>query len=167
VARRAPDGRIVPRRREQHRVNAARPVRHTAGSIITAAPNQRLGRESRGRLSRAPGAHRPKSALGRIVGLTSGGPGGFPGEVSYGAAKAGLENYTMSAAVELASVGVTANIVYPQVTDTGWVTEDVRRYVEGRQDLVHIAEPSEVARVIVYLASDEARLVTANVVRLR
>jgi hypothetical protein len=52
----------------------------------------------------------------------------------------------MSAAVELASVGVTANIVYPPVTDTGWVTEDVRRYVEGRQDLVHIAEPSEVAR---------------------
>jgi 3-oxoacyl-[acyl-carrier protein] reductase len=73
----------------------------------------------------------------------------------------------MSAAVELASVGVTANIVYPPVTDTGWVTEDVRRYVEGRQDLVHIAEPNEIARVIVYLASDEARLVTANVVRLR
>ena len=39
---------------------------------------------------------------GRIVGLTSGGPNGFPQEVSYGAAKAALENYTMSAATELA-----------------------------------------------------------------
>ncbi len=39
---------------------------------------------------------------GRIVSLTSGGPLGFPEEVSYGAAKAALENLTMSAALELA-----------------------------------------------------------------
>ena len=104
---------------------------------------------------------------GRIIGLTSGGPEGFPGEVSYGAAKAALENYTMSAALELAYVGVTANIVYPPVTDTGWITENVRRYVEGRPDLVHIAQPEDVARVILYLASDEARLITGNIVRLR
>jgi 3-oxoacyl-[acyl-carrier protein] reductase len=45
---------------------------------------------------------------GRIVGLTSGGPNGFPGEVSYGAAKAALENYTMSAAFELGRFGITA-----------------------------------------------------------
>ncbi len=60
---------------------------------------------------------------GRIIGLTSGGPLGFPTEVSYGAAKAALENYTMSAAFELAPYGITANIVYPPVTDTGWVNE--------------------------------------------
>jgi 3-oxoacyl-[acyl-carrier protein] reductase len=104
---------------------------------------------------------------GRIVGLTSGGPGGFPGEVSYGAAKAALENYTMSAALELAHLGVTANIVHPPVTDTGWITEKVRSYVEGRQDLVHIAQPDDVARVILYLVSDEAKLITGNIVRLR
>ena len=108
-----------------------------------------------------------KAGWGRIVGLTSGGPGGFPGEVSYGAAKAALENYTMSAALELAHVGVTANLVHPPVTDTGWITEDVRRYVDSRQDLVHIAQPDEVARVIAYLVSDEARLITGNVLRLR
>jgi len=108
-----------------------------------------------------------QAVWGRIVGLTSGGPGGFPGEVSYGAAKAALENYTMSAALELAHVGVTANIVYPPVTDTGWITDKVRRYVEGRQDLVHIAQPDEVARVIAYLVSDEANLITGNIVRLR
>jgi 3-oxoacyl-[acyl-carrier protein] reductase len=49
---------------------------------------------------------------GRIVGLTSGGRSGFPEEVSYGAAKAALENYTMSAAWELADAGVTANVVH-------------------------------------------------------
>jgi len=62
---------------------------------------------------------------GRIVGLTSGGPDGFPQEVSYGAAKAALEHYTMSAAVELAPLGITANIVHPPVTDTGWITPPV------------------------------------------
>jgi 3-oxoacyl-[acyl-carrier protein] reductase len=104
---------------------------------------------------------------GRIVGLTSGGPAGFPGEVSYGAAKAALENYTMSAAFELARFGVTANIVYPPVTDTGWVTERVRAYVSQRSDLIHIVEPDDVASVIAYLVSDDARLITGNVVHLR
>lgn len=59
---------------------------------------------------------------GRIVGMSSGGPDAFPEEVSYGAAKAALENYTMSAAYELADLGITANIVHPPVTDTGWIT---------------------------------------------
>jgi 3-oxoacyl-[acyl-carrier protein] reductase len=104
---------------------------------------------------------------GRIIGLTSGGPQGFPGEVSYGAAKAALENYTMSAAFELASAGITANIVHPPVTDTGWITDDVRRHVAGRPDLIHIAEPREVADIIAFLASDEARLITGNVIHLR
>jgi len=108
-----------------------------------------------------------KGRWGRIIGLTSGGREGFPGEVSYGAAKAALENYTMSAAFELADAGVTANVVHPPVTDTGWVTDDVRRFVESRTDLIHVAQPEEVARVIAYLASDEAMLVTGNVLRLR
>ncbi len=104
---------------------------------------------------------------GRIVGLTSGGPLGFPEEVSYGAAKAAQENLTMSAALELADYGVTANVVYPPVTDTGWVTDAVRAGVERSADHFHVAAPEEVAEVIGWLVSDEARLVTANVIRLR
>ena len=104
---------------------------------------------------------------GRIVGLTSGGPLGFPEEVSYGAAKAALENFTMSAALELARYGVTANVVHPPVTDTGWITPEVRRAVEDSAELFHIASPDEVAEVIAFLVSDAAALITANVVRLR
>jgi 3-oxoacyl-[acyl-carrier protein] reductase len=62
---------------------------------------------------------------------------------------------------------VTANVVHPPVTDTGWVTEEVRRHVDERPDLIHIADPEEVAGVIAYLVSDEARLVTANRIHLR
>jgi 3-oxoacyl-[acyl-carrier protein] reductase len=87
--------------------------------------------------------------------------------VSYGAAKAALENYTMSAAFELAPLGITANVLHPPVTDTGWVTDDVRRHVQERADLIHVASPDEVARVITYLVSDDAQLITANRIHLR
>ena len=58
---------------------------------------------------------------GRIVGLTSGEADGFPEEVSYGAAKAAQVSFTLSAASELARYGVTANVVHPPITDTGWI----------------------------------------------
>ena len=104
---------------------------------------------------------------GRIIGLTSGGLLGFPTEVSYGAAKAALENYTMSAAFELAEFGITANMVYPPVTDTGWVNDTVRQHVKDSNDHIHIVEPEEVAEAIAFLCSDFAKLITANIVHLR
>ncbi len=104
---------------------------------------------------------------GRIVGLTSGGPAGFPGEVTYGAAKAALENYTMSASVELGRRGVTANMIHPPVTDTGWVTQDVRDFVATSDSHYHVAQPEEAAAVIGLLCSEEARMVTGNIIRMR
>lgn len=104
---------------------------------------------------------------GRIIGLTSGGAGGFAQEASYGAAKAAQENYTMTASQELGNYGITANVVYPPVTDTGWVTDEIRQFVEESTDHFHVAAPELVARVIAWLASDDAALVTGNVIRLR
>ena len=131
------------------------------GGIVRAAVRRRRdGRGAADRRVRAP-AHRARRAWGRIVGLTSGGELGFPQEVSYGAAKAAQENYTMSASVELAGHGVTANMVHPPVTDTGWVTDEVRAGV-GR-----VATPDEVAEVIDFLVSDAGGLVTGNVLHLR
>ena len=104
---------------------------------------------------------------GRIVSLTSGGPDGFPTEASYGAAKAALENYTMTAAAELGKVGITANAVHPPVTDTGWVTDPVREFVAGSWSHHHVATPGEVAATIAWLCSDAAWLVTGNRITLR
>ena len=112
--------------------------------------------------------HRERGGTwGRIIGMSSGGPDGFPEEVSYGAAKAALENLTMSAAYELADVGITANIVHPPVTDTGWITPAVVEMVEAADDLFHIAAPEDVAEVVSFLCSESGRLITANVIRLR
>jgi 3-oxoacyl-[acyl-carrier protein] reductase len=104
---------------------------------------------------------------GRIIGLTSGGADGFPSEVTYGAAKMALENYTMSAAAELGRRGVSANMVYPPITDTGWVNEGVREFAATSPDHIHIADPADVAAVIAWLCSDEAGMVTGNVIRMR
>jgi 3-oxoacyl-[acyl-carrier protein] reductase len=102
---------------------------------------------------------------GRIVGLTSGEVDGFPEEVSYGAAKAAQVNFTLSAAAELARFGVTANVVHPPMTDTGWISQ---RTAASAQAAGHrVATPRQVAEVIAYLASDAADLVTGNVIRLR
>jgi 3-oxoacyl-[acyl-carrier protein] reductase len=96
---------------------------------------------------------------GRIVSLTSGGSQGFPSEVSYGAAKAALENYAMSAGTELLGHGITSNVVHPPVTDTGWITDELRSRFS-------VAEADEVADVIAFLCSDAAQRVTRNVLRM-
>ena len=71
----------------------------------------------------------------------------------------------MSASSELAGVGVTANIVHPPITDTGWITDDVRLLAEGSGG--HVADPAQVAEVVGWLCTDAARLVTGNRIRLR
>jgi 3-oxoacyl-[acyl-carrier protein] reductase len=106
-----------------------------------------------------------KAAWGRIIGLTSGGTEGFPEEVSYGAAKAAQVNFTLSAATELARFGVTANVVHPPMTDTGWITQGTAAFAQSSGQ--RVAAPRQVAEVIAYLASDAADLVTGNVIRLR
>ena len=137
------------------------------GDVRRPVPRGRPGQRPADRRIRrpAPPARGPRG--GGSSSLTSGGPMGFPGEVSYGAAKAALENYTMAAATELAADGITANVVHPPVTDTGWVTDDVRRFVEQSPDLVHVATPDDVAEVIVWLCTDAAALVSGNILHLR
>jgi 3-oxoacyl-[acyl-carrier protein] reductase len=105
--------------------------------------------------------HRNRRAdWGRIVTLTSAGIEGFPGEASYGAAKAALVSYSMTAASEMAADGVAVNVVYPPVTDTGWITDEVRQFVATDSQHHHVAEPDEVGEFIGYLCSDASRLLT-------
>jgi 3-oxoacyl-[acyl-carrier protein] reductase len=146
-------------------------IGRTLAAVSAATIDRNLGVDARGgALMIAEFAHRHiarRANWGRIVSLTSGGPQGFPQEVSYGAAKAALENYTMAAATELAPYGITANVVYPPVTDTGWVTDAVREFIAQSPEHVRVAEPVEVAEVIAWLCSDAARLVSGSIIRLR
>jgi 3-oxoacyl-[acyl-carrier protein] reductase len=143
-------------------------VGRTTAAVTADLFDRTFGVDARaGALMIAEFARRLTGTWGRIVGLTSGGPGGFPSEVTYGAAKAALENYTMSAAFELGRRGVTANIVYPPITDSGWVNDAVREFAATSAEHFHVAAPAEVAEVIAWLCTDAARMVTGNIIRMR
>jgi len=104
---------------------------------------------------------------GRIISLTTGGAPGFPGEVSYGASKSALESYTVAAAAELGPLGVTANVLSPPPTDTGWISEQVAAGLAKATPPFRIAEPEEVAELIVFLASHQARSITGQRIVMR
>jgi 3-oxoacyl-[acyl-carrier protein] reductase len=111
--------------------------------------------------------HREREATwGRIVTMTSGGRDGFPGEASYGAAKAALESYTLTAAQELGTFGITANVLHPPATDTGWISPAIAEFIEREDILGRIGQPQDVADVIAWLCSDLARHVSMNVIRM-
>jgi 3-oxoacyl-[acyl-carrier protein] reductase len=66
---------------------------------------------------------------GRIHQHHTGGAECLPGEVSYGASKNVLESYTRAAGKELARFGVTANLIVPGATQTGWITAELEKII--------------------------------------
>ena len=110
---------------------------------------------------------------GRIIGLTSGGPEGFPGEVSYGAAKAALQNYTMSAAFELAPHGIQVNAIAPGWVETDMTapirTEDLKAMndeIMSRTPAGRWGQPEEMAGPAIFLASQASDFVTGETIRV-
>jgi 3-oxoacyl-[acyl-carrier protein] reductase len=111
--------------------------------------------------------HQARGATwGRIVSLTTGPASGFPEEVSYGASKNALESFTVAAAGELGRFGITANVVCPPATDTGWISEEMAAAFAAQGPLYHLGQPHEVAEVILFLASEQARFVTGQRIRI-
>ena len=102
---------------------------------------------------------------GRIVLMTSGqhlGP--MPDELPYIASKGALHQVTASLAAHLAPRGITVNTVNPGATDTGWATEEQVREVLALSPQGRWGTPDDAARLIGWLASDEAAWVTGQVI---
>ncbi len=101
---------------------------------------------------------------GRIVSVSTEGARCFPGEISYGASKAAMEALTRSAAVELGPMGVTANVVSLGAVQTGWITPELDARISQRTPLGRVGMPEDIADVIVFLASHQARWVTGQTI---
>ena len=101
---------------------------------------------------------------GRIINITTDGAPGFFHEVSYGASKYALESYTRAAAEELGRYGITANIVSPGPTQTGWITPELEVQIVADTPLGRVGQPEDLADVIVFLASEQARWVTGQMI---
>lgn len=102
---------------------------------------------------------------GRIVNLTSGQDRGpMPGELAYAATKAAIVAFTKTLAVEVGPKGITVNAVNPGPTDTGWMSDDLKRELLPRFPLGRLGQPEDAARVIAWLAGPDAAWVTGQLV---
>ena len=112
----------------------------------------------------------PMTALGwgRIINLSSiSGQMGLFGQTNYAASKAGVIGFTKALAKEVAAKGVTVNAVAPGLVETQMlqtIPEDVRAGFLKMIPLGRFAQPEEIAAVVCFLASDEARYVTGQVI---
>lgn len=91
---------------------------------------------------------------------------GSPGQVNYGAAKAGLVGLARSLAREVGSRGITVNVVAPGVVDTDMTAVLGDKRVEQLRSMVPLGRtcgPEEIAGAVAFLASDDAAYVTGAV----
>ena len=113
-----------------------------------------------------PARHDPAlRPSGRVVLLTSGQDvGPMPEEIPYAASKAALSGITRSLAAALAPAGITVNCVDPGPTDTGWATPELVERERDRLAFGRWGEPDDAARLIAWLAGDDGRWVTGQVI---
>ncbi|WP_406352289.1 SDR family oxidoreductase [Streptomyces sp. NBC_01635] len=100
----------------------------------------------------------PRTPGGRVMTMTSGQDiaGGMPGEIAYALQKGALASITRSLATTLAEHAVTVNTVNPGPVDTGYLTGDAYDAVAARFPGGRWGMPDDPARLIAWLATDEA-----------
>jgi 3-oxoacyl-[acyl-carrier protein] reductase len=105
---------------------------------------------------------------GRIINMSSGQslvP--MPDNLPYAATKGAIEAATMALSVALAPKKITVNAVDPGATDTGWMSDDLRQQLAKQTPLGRIGMPVDAARLIRFLASDDAEWITGQIIRSR
>lgn len=111
-----------------------------------------------------------KVRWGRIISIGSVvGQAGNPGQANYCAAKAGVEGFTRSVAIELANRGITANVVAPGFIDTEMtqvLSEDWRAQLLSRIPMGRMGDPTEIANTVKFLASDDASYITGQTIHV-
>jgi 3-oxoacyl-[acyl-carrier protein] reductase len=125
-------------------------------------------------MSREVQKHQTEQQWGRIVNLSSTSALGNRGQANYSAAKAGMQGFTKTLAIELGKFGVTANAIAPGFIETDMtaataarVGMDFERFKEGAAAAIpvrRVGQPEDIAACVSYLVSDEAGFVSGQVI---
>ena len=107
----------------------------------------------------------PGGPGGRIVNFSSGQSlGPMPEELAYVATKGAIEAFTLTLAAEVGHKGITVNSINPGPTDTGWMTEELKREIAPKFPSGRIGQPEDAARLVAFLAGDEAAWITGQII---
>ncbi|WP_088892784.1 SDR family oxidoreductase [Leptolyngbya ohadii] len=110
-------------------------------------------------------ARRFRGEGGRIINLTSGQfQAPMIGEIAYAATKGAIDALTLALSAEVAGRGITVNAVNPGPTDSGWITPTLKQELLPRFPGGRLGQPDDVARLIAFLASDEANWITGQII---
>ncbi|WP_072688191.1 3-oxoacyl-ACP reductase FabG [Rhodococcus marinonascens] len=125
-------------------------------------------------MSRAVQKHMVEAKFGRIVNLSSTSALGNRGQVNYAAAKAGMQGFTKTLALELGKFGVTANAIAPGFIETemtaataermGVGFEDFKKAAASQIPVNRVGQPEDIAATASFLASEGAGFVSGQVI---
>lgn len=109
-------------------------------------------------------AHFKKETGGRIVNMTSGQAlGVMANELPYTITKAGLEMLTLQLSFELREKGITINAVDPGPTDTGWMSDEIKKIILAESKIGRINTPEDAAALVVSFIHGDKEAVTGSV----
>jgi 3-oxoacyl-[acyl-carrier protein] reductase len=103
---------------------------------------------------------------GRVINVSTDAAQNFASQISYGASKAATEAFTRSVATEVGPLGITVNSVAPGPVQTGYITRESELELLPSIPLRRIGDPQDIDDAIVFLASEQARWITGQVIKV-